>query len=99
MVQRNPPSAPFGGVDSAVTLNAGGAGARASGLEPQVTERDAEGKAVAAPRVAGVDIVAAPGQRDRQAVVLIDRKSVVSGTSVSVRVDLGGRRLIKKKNT
>src|SRR3546814_18422957 len=27
-----------------------------------------------------------------------DRKSVVSGKSVSVRVDLGGRRLIKKKN-
>src|SRR3546814_14815910 len=27
-----------------------------------------------------------------------DRKSVVSGQSVSVRVDLGGRRLIKKKN-
>src|SRR3546814_17996327 len=27
----------------------------------------------------------------------IDRKSVVSGTSVSVRVDLGGRRIIKKK--
>src|SRR3546814_15976501 len=26
-----------------------------------------------------------------------DRKSVVKGTSVSVRVDLGGRRLIKKK--
>src|SRR3546814_16373405 len=26
-----------------------------------------------------------------------DRKSVVEGTSVSVRVDLGGRRLIKKK--
>src|SRR3546814_17554793 len=26
-----------------------------------------------------------------------DRKSVVSGKSVSVRVDLGGRRLIKKK--
>src|SRR3546814_16932382 len=26
----------------------------------------------------------------------IDRKSVVSGKSVSVRVDLGGRRLIKK---
>src|SRR3546814_17730023 len=26
-----------------------------------------------------------------------DRKSVVSGTSVSVRVDLGGRRSIKKK--
>src|SRR3546814_17087609 len=27
-----------------------------------------------------------------------DRKSVVSGKSVSVRVDLGGRRVIKKKN-
>src|SRR3546814_17654144 len=27
-----------------------------------------------------------------------DRKSVVSGKSVSVRVDLGGRRLIKNKN-
>src|SRR3546814_19699303 len=28
-----------------------------------------------------------------------DRKSVVEGTSVSVRVDLGGRRLHKKKKT
>src|SRR3546814_14989873 len=28
-----------------------------------------------------------------------DRKSVVSGQSVSVRVDLGGRRIIKKKHT
>src|SRR3546814_18447237 len=28
----------------------------------------------------------------------IDRKSVVSGKSVSVSVDLGGRRVIKKKN-
>src|SRR3546814_16942663 len=28
----------------------------------------------------------------------IDRKSVVSGKGVSVRVDLGGRRSIKKKN-
>src|SRR3546814_17436546 len=31
--------------------------------------------------------------------VLLDRKSVVWGTSVSVRVDLGGRRSIKKKKT
>src|SRR3546814_15418992 len=30
---------------------------------------------------------------------LEDRKSVVSGKSVSVRVDLGGRRIIKKKQT
>src|SRR3546814_20188788 len=29
---------------------------------------------------------------------LQDRKSVVSGKSVSVRVDLGGRRIIKNKN-
>src|SRR3546814_10935665 len=29
---------------------------------------------------------------------LADRKSVVKGKSVSVRVDLGGRRIIKKKN-
>src|SRR3546814_14806103 len=28
---------------------------------------------------------------------LLDRKSVVQGKSVSVRVDLGGRRIIKKK--
>src|SRR3546814_18653915 len=28
----------------------------------------------------------------------IDRKSVVEGKSVSVRVDLGGRRIFKKKN-
>src|SRR3546814_15211063 len=29
----------------------------------------------------------------------IDRKSVVSGKSVSVRVDIGGRRIIKKKKS
>src|SRR3546814_15484230 len=29
----------------------------------------------------------------------LDRNSVVSGKSVSVRVDLGGRRIIKKKKT
>src|SRR3546814_12573780 len=37
-----------------------------------------------------VDAVMAPAS--------LDRKSVVSGQSVSVRVDLGGRRVIKKKN-
>src|SRR3546814_20700518 len=36
-----------------------------------------------------------PGRHDPRA---LDRKSVVSGKSVSVRVDLGGRRNIKKKN-
>src|SRR3546814_20279698 len=37
--------------------------------------------------------VAAPAEVDGG----IDRKSVVSGKSVSVRVDLGGRRIIQKK--
>src|SRR3546814_17971446 len=36
------------------------------------------------------------GQFDTTKIPSIDRKSVGSGTSVSVRVDLGGRRLIKK---
>src|SRR3546814_20794301 len=34
---------------------------------------------------------------DRLALVIGDRKSVVKGKSGSVRVDLGGRRLLKKK--
>src|SRR3546814_15327102 len=33
-----------------------------------------------------------------RSLITLDRKSAVSGKSVSVRVDLGGRRLIKKKN-
>src|SRR3546814_21133936 len=33
----------------------------------------------------------------RQPYPLADRKSVVSGKSVSVRVDIGGRRIIKKQ--
>src|SRR3546814_20133731 len=36
------------------------------------------------------------GRRERKG--CSDRKSVVSGKSVSVRVDLGGRRIIKKTN-
>src|SRR3546814_19333886 len=32
-----------------------------------------------------------------EAVIAADRKSVVEGKSVSVRVDLGGRRILKKK--
>src|SRR3546814_20626062 len=36
-----------------------------------------------------------PGTMDRS--ILRDRKSVVEGKSVSVRVDLGGRRILKKK--
>src|SRR3546814_18333456 len=33
----------------------------------------------------------------RRCTATLDRKSVVSGKSVSVRVDLGGRRIIRKK--
>src|SRR3546814_20694003 len=57
----------------------------------------AEGRRLAkiAPNVA----VKVPLTRDglRTCRALADRKSVVSGKSVSVRVDLGGRRIIKKK--
>src|SRR3546814_1323841 len=42
----------------------------------------------------GHDRSAAAGRRKRP-----DRKSVVKGKSVSVRVDLGGRRIITKKRT
>src|SRR3546814_13804507 len=35
----------------------------------------------------------------REDATLVDRKSVVEGKSVSVLVDLGGRRIIKKKTT
>src|SRR3546814_19383688 len=63
-----------------------------------VAERDLQ------PRVAGEILVAVllgPDRRRRNAVgakISADRKSVVSGKSVSVRVDLGGRRNIKKKD-
>src|SRR3546814_12668225 len=49
--------------------------------------------------------VARPASRPRLSAAsseqprLRDRKSVVSGKSVSVRVDLGGRRIIKQKKT
>src|SRR3546814_19493519 len=39
------------------------------------------------------------GRRECRPAACGDRKSVVSGQSVSVRVDLGGRRIIKKKKT
>src|SRR3546814_16147742 len=80
-----------------------GAGGLADGLqaEPlagafefaeQVGEHPGSGRA---PRVAEGDGAAV----DVQLVVRADRKSVVSGKSVYVRVDFGGCRIIKKKNT
>src|SRR3546814_15680644 len=43
------------------------------------------------------DIVEPSGRQLVQSILVADRKSVVSGKSVSVRVDLGCRRIIKKK--
>src|SRR3546814_18028343 len=54
-----------------------------------------------APRPGGGDYEdAPPGSLGalHEGPALADRKSVVSGKSVSVRVDLGGRRIIQKKN-
>src|SRR3546814_12985959 len=44
------------------------------------------------------DPVVQQPQRVGEGIAPLDRKSVVEGKSVSVRVDLGGRRIIKKKN-
>src|SRR3546814_12943380 len=60
-----------------------------------------------APRIEGLQIIwkqdpKVPGRghfSHRLAFSPEDRKSVVQGKSVSVRVDLGGRRIIKKQNT
>src|SRR3546814_17280668 len=50
------------------------------------------------PRPRTVDRIGGPVERQRrEAVAGADRKSVVWGKSVSVRVALGGRRMIKKK--
>src|SRR3546814_15915708 len=55
------------------------------------------------PNVYGIDMptqreLIATGRSDEEIARTIgDRKSVVYGKSVSVRVDLGGRRIIKKK--
>src|SRR3546814_20085390 len=40
-----------------------------------------------------------PGPASSQVGFALDRKSVVSGKSGSVRVDIGGRRIIKQKKT
>src|SRR3546814_16057957 len=56
-------------------------------LEPVEVRQRGDERALG--RVLGVVVIAE----------LVDRKSVVWGTSVAVRVDLGGRRIIKQKNT
>src|SRR3546814_14489850 len=63
-------------------------------VEPeQVFQRRLRGQPVF-PRI----VIAQPRLRAAERRAAPDRKSVVSGKSVSVRVDLGGRRIIKKKN-
>src|SRR3546814_20514165 len=58
----------------------------------QSLDRDGSGGMRSPLDMGGFPIInAAPGSEDR--------KSVVQGTSVSVRVDLGGRRIIKKTMT
>src|SRR3546814_2690441 len=61
---------------------------------PGITERD---DPVPQPGGAGDRAQDVDGARQRPAPRDIDRKSVVSGKRVSVRVALGGRRIIKKK--
>src|SRR3546814_12451342 len=45
----------------------------------------------------GLGAFIAAGEEPDLSIVLRERKSVVSGKSLSVRVDLGGRRIFKKK--
>src|SRR3546814_16196829 len=56
--------------------------------------RPARGHAAGARDLRHAQLAAEPGSRHRA-----DRKSVVEGKSVSVRVTLGGRRIIKKKKS
>src|SRR3546814_20056403 len=49
--------------------------------------------------IMGVPLLAASVVLKRRSLRQRDRKSVVSGKSVSVRVDHGGRRIIKKQTT
>src|SRR3546814_17150877 len=78
------------------------------GLVGEILDVDAErDRLVDLVRGAGVEADIAGHRSDQRlgrradrhvAVGLLDRKSVVWGMSVSVRVDLGGRRILKKKN-
>src|SRR3546814_11654207 len=76
----------------------GGAGAVLSAA----LARGASAQMADASNCRGDPVSAARGPAVADAAALLpagDRKSVVSGTSVSVRVDLGGLRLLKQKKT
>src|SRR3546814_15794233 len=76
-------------------------GIRVNALLPggTITPSGGDGNPAALEFIAGLHPMkrmAAPAEIAQAAV--LDRKSVVSGKSVSVRLDLGCRRFIKKKN-
>src|SRR3546814_10922939 len=60
-------------------------------------DTEGAGRADQSRRAGDVDIISLVGQVPGIAIERQDRKSVVWGKSVSVRVDLGGRRIIKHK--
>src|SRR3546814_17107701 len=62
-----------------------------------MTDRNQSYRPVCRPPGTGRSICPAPFRRSPPAARSEDRKGVVSGKSVSVRVDLGGRRIITKK--
>src|SRR3546814_17257507 len=62
-----------------------------AGMDRRRTRGCANGRPTIAPRGLGADVASLFAGSG-------DRTSVVSGKSVSVRVDLGGRRIIKKKH-
>src|SRR3546814_19527677 len=64
---------------------------------PLLTREDREQLSTIVPIV--VDRSQSQETGDRRAQTDRDRKSVVEGKSVAVRVDLGGRRIIQKKKT
>src|SRR3546814_20501373 len=66
--------------------------------EPLVAARRPDERAVD-PAFEPFDMAVGPGERERADDMRVDRKSVVWGKSVSVRVDLVGRRIIEKNNS
>src|SRR3546814_17702883 len=99
--------APQRGIEAPGTLNFPAVTARYFRITPSAKTALAEALFYATPRIDnwdlkaeyGFDMAAGPARSaaDTDDGGAIDRKSGVSGKSVAVRVDLGGRRIIKKK--
>src|SRR3546814_18134731 len=71
-----------------------------AGIEVVLLDRDIstaeKGKAYSS-KVLGKLLEKGVTNQDKADALLADRKSVVEGRSVSVRVDMGGRRIVQKK--